>query len=136
MNPNTLPQLRILVVDDEYVVRIALKMLLLFDRHLVEDAGSASQALEIFKPGRFDVVITDYDMPDMGGDQLAAAIRVLAPAQPVVMLTANVEALQQDPELLKNLDGIVGKPCRIETLREAIAHAIAGKRLPPSSPSP
>ena len=69
MNPNTLPQLRILVVDDEYVVRIALKMLLLFDRHLVEDAGSASQALEIFKPGRFDVVITDYDMPDMEGDR-------------------------------------------------------------------
>ena len=47
------------------------------------------------------------------------------------MLTANVEALRHDPDLQKNLNGIVGKPCRIETLREAIAHAIAGNACRP-----
>jgi CheY-like chemotaxis protein len=136
MSPNTRPQLRILVVDDEDMVRDTLKMLLQFDRHLVEVASSASQALAVFQPGRFDLVITDYEMGDMKGDQLAAAIKALVPTQPVVMVTAYAEAVQHEPSVMKNLDGLVSKPFRVEALREAIAHAAVGKRLPPSSPSP
>jgi two-component system sensor histidine kinase EvgS len=75
MSPNPLPQLRILVVDDEEMVRDTLKMLLRFDRHTVEAATNPSQALELFQAGKFDLVITDYDMASMRGDQLAATSR-------------------------------------------------------------
>jgi CheY-like chemotaxis protein len=136
MRANPLPQLRILVVDDEETVRDTLKMLLEFDRHLVEAAGSGHRALEMFQPGKFDLIITDYDMPGMKGDYLAAAIKGVVPAQPVVMVTAYAEAIKNDPSLLRHLDGVVPKPFRIETLRAAIAHAIAGRRPPQSSAGP
>ena len=136
MSPNTIPQLRILVVDDEDLVRDTLKMLLSFDRHLVTAASSGRQALEIFQPGKFDLVITDYAMPDMKGDHLAAAIKGRAPTQPVIMLTAYAEAVRDDNSLLKHLDGLIPKPFQIETLREAIARALTTKPLSPDSPKP
>jgi CheY-like chemotaxis protein len=135
MRSNALPQLRILVVNDEDLVRDTLTLLLESDRHLVEAAGNGSEALKIFQRGRFDLVLTDYDMASTKGDRLAAAIKALAPRQPVVMVIAYTEAVENDPSLMKNLDGLVPRPFRIETPREAIARALASQRLPPSSPN-
>ena len=50
-------------------------MLLEDDGYVVEEAESGPQALAMFEPGKFDMVFTDYCMPDMRGDQLAAAIK-------------------------------------------------------------
>jgi CheY-like chemotaxis protein len=136
MRPNTLPQLRILIVDDEDMVRDTLKLLLQFDNHLVEEASNVSRALDLFQSGQFDIVITGYDMAGIRGDQLAAAIKALVPSQPVVMLTAYTQAIHNNPGLLKNLDGLISKPFPIETLREDIARALAAKRPPSSSPNP
>ena len=130
MDSSACPPVRILVVDDDEMVRETLRLLLEVDHHIVETAGNASQALQMFQPGRFDLVITDYDMRGMKGDQLAAAIKGLAPTEPVLMLTGYGESVQTQPGLLKNLDGVIPKPFRIETLREAIARAFPAKGLP------
>ena len=82
---------------------------------------------------RFDLVITDYDMAGMRGDRLAASIKAQVPTQPVIMLTAYVEAVRNNPSIMKHLDGVVPKPFGIEALREAIGRALAGKDAPPAS---
>src|SRR5205809_7329531 len=82
------PKRRILVVDDEPFVCEAVKMMLAFDGHAVETACSGKEALALFENGKFDVVITDFAMPTMKGDELAAAIKARSPTQPVVMITA------------------------------------------------
>src|ERR687887_106846 len=87
-------QRRILVVDDEPFVCDAVKMMLNFDGHIVETAGSAKEALAVFDEGKFDLVITDFSMPNMKGDELAAAIKARAPKQPIVMITAYAEMLE------------------------------------------
>lgn len=115
------PQKRILVVDDEPFVCDAVKMMLAFDGHLVETANSGSDALEMFGKNRYDVVITDYSMPVMKGDELAAAIKMRSPSQPVVMITAYAEMLQSAHTPLKGVDFIISKPFLLENLREAIA---------------
>ena len=130
------PQLRILVVDDDEMVRNTLKRILQYDRHAVEEAGGANVALDMLKRERFDLVITDYDMPGMKGDALAAAIKSLVPTQPVMMVTAYVETVPNNPSVMKNLDGLVPKPFWLDTLREAIAQAVAGRRQPADSPNP
>jgi CheY-like chemotaxis protein len=66
----------------------------------------------------------------MNGGQLAATIKARVPTQPVLLLTGYGEAVQNRPSLLKGLDGIISKPFRIETLREAIARALPAKGLP------
>jgi CheY-like chemotaxis protein len=116
---------RILVVDDEPFVCDAVKMMLNFDGHTVETTGDPREALLLFEPGKYDLVITDYSMPAMKGDALAQAIKERAPSQPVVMITAYAEML---PKSLTGVDYVVAKPFLLENLREAIARSIPAGR--------
>jgi len=88
MNKRTCQQKHILVVDDEPLVRQSVQLLLEADGYIVDGAESGAAALALFEPGKFDMIFTDYFMPEMKGDQLAAAINKRSPKQPVVMLTA------------------------------------------------
>src|ERR1700690_263851 len=116
MAAGNVAKLRILVVDDEPSVGNAVKLLLKIDGHEVEATNSGKEALAMFKPGRFDLVFTDFTMPGMNGDQLAAAIKADAPGQPIVMITAHAGTLPRSPDV----DFVVGKPFRLAQLREAI----------------
>jgi len=121
MTEPAFPQRRILVVDDEPFVCDALKMMLNFDGHVVETAGSGPEALDRFENGKFDLVITDFSMSPMKGDELAAAIKARSPKQPIVMITAYAEMLQSSGNLLPGIDFVISKPFLLENLREAIA---------------
>jgi CheY-like chemotaxis protein len=113
-------KLRILVVDDEPSVSNAVKLLLQSDGHQVEAVNSGKDALAMFEPGRYDLVFTDFAMPEMKGDKLADAIRMRVPEQPIVMLTAYPGAVP----LSANVDHVVAKPFRLQHLREAITKVL------------
>jgi CheY-like chemotaxis protein len=55
--------------------------------HTVETANNGLEGLDKFLSGQFDLVVTDRAMPEMGGDQLATAIKQVAPDRPIIMLT-------------------------------------------------
>jgi CheY-like chemotaxis protein len=126
-------QRRILVVDDEPFVCDAVKMMLAFDGHEVQTASSGPEALELFEEGKFDLVITDFAMPLMKGDELAAAIKLRDPKQAVVMITAYAEMLQTPGNPLTGVDFIISKPFLLENLREAISKV--APRTKPQSPA-
>ena len=121
MNERICQQRHILVVDDEPLVRYTVHMLLEDDGYIVDEAGSGDEALALFEPGKFDMVFTDYCMPGMKGDQLAAAIKKRSPKQPVVMITAFPEKLTCSDCPLGGIDSFICKPFELETLRSAIA---------------
>ena len=118
---------RILVVDDEPFVCDAVKMMLEFDGHKVETASSARAALEVFAPAKYDLVITDYAMPQMKGDELAQKLRERAPQQPIILITAYAEMLKASQSPLNGVDGVVSKPFLLDDLRATIAKATARK---------
>jgi two-component system, NtrC family, response regulator AtoC len=113
----------ILVVDDEPLVCDAVKMMLSFDGHKVQTAASGQEALALLENGSFDLVITDFEMPHMKGDELAAAIKARSPKQPVVMITAYAEMLEAAGNPLKGVDCLISKPFLLVNLREAVAKA-------------
>ena len=118
------------MVDDEPLVCDAVKMMLEFDEHVVETAGNGKDALGLLEKSKFDLVIIDFQMPVMKGDELAVAIKARDPKQPVVMITAYAEMLQASGNPLKGVDFIISKPFLLENLREAIA-----KVTPPTAGS-
>jgi CheY-like chemotaxis protein len=120
---------RILVVDDEPFVCDAVRMMLCFDGHEVQTATSGKDGLAEYDAGVFDLVITDYAMPVMKGDEFAAAIKARNPKQPVVMITAYAEVLQASGNELPGVDFVLSKPFLLENLREAIA------KVAPANPS-
>jgi len=116
-------KMKILVVDDEPMVCEAIRMLLSFDGHEVVPASSGSEALALFEQGEFDVVITDYHMPKMKGDELAAALKALRPGQPIIMITAYAEMLKTSAGALADVDQLISKPFQLVELREAVKKA-------------
>jgi len=120
----------ILVVDDEPLICETVRMVLQLDGHVVDSATSGAQALALFEPGKFDVVITDFFMPAMTGDALAAEIKVRAPGQRVMMLTAYPEKFQRD-RVLTVIDILVGKPFEIGALRDAINRCLSPQGIGP-----
>lgn len=115
-NVSVIPTKRILAVDDEPFVCEALKMMLMYDGHLVETASSAYDALAKFDPVRFDLVMTDYAMPGMKGDQLARCIRDRSPQTPIILLTAFPPEAQPACFTL-----VITKPFSFQDLRNALA---------------
>ena len=111
----------ILVVDDDAMVCETVTMLLRSDGHRVATAASGAEALAVFEPGKFDLVFTDFLMPSMTGEKLAAEIKIRCPGQPVVMLTGYPERLEQEDRPLTAVDFMIGKPFEIESLRHAIS---------------
>lgn len=120
MNAPVIQPRHILVVDDEPLVCDAIKMLLAFDGHKVETAHSASEALDLLAAGSYDVIITDFEMPQMKGDEFAARIKARSPRQPVIMITAYAELLQSSKRQLRAVDVMISKPFLLENLREAL----------------
>ena len=111
---------KILVVDDEPSVCETVKMLLEFDGHTVVMADDAERALGLFDDGQFDVVVTDYTMPGMKGDELAVALKARVPGLPVIMVTAHAEMFKSRPDALAGVDCLVSKPFQLADLRNAI----------------
>ncbi len=92
----------------------------------------------MFDRAKFDLVITDFSMPAMKGDELATAIKARDPKLPVVMITAFAEMLQASRTPLRDVDYIISKPFLLENLREAIAKVTAadGRKPPGESKEP
>lgn len=103
-------------------------MMLEFDGHEVQTAHSGKEALELFRAGKFDLVITDFAMPMMKGDELALAVKTIVPGQPVIMITAHAEMLQSSGNPLTGVDFLLSKPFLLENLREAIVKVLTTEK--------
>jgi len=114
-------RLQILVVDDEPPVRAVVTDYLTGDGHSVESATNGSEGLQKFLGGWFDVVVTDQAMPEMAGDQLAAAIKRVAPNKPVILLTGFGDLMIAAGERPGGVDIILSKPVTLNALRQALA---------------
>lgn len=112
---------RILLIEDERVTREVINLLLLQDDHTVVEANNGAEALTLFRSDRFDLVITDYEIPFIKGNELAAQIKRLAPRQPILMITAYPQVSNAD----NPVDAVLNKPFAPTRLREIIAEVLS-----------
>ena len=106
----------ILIVDDEEAVGYVFERYLAIKGYRVSVAYSGAQALAMFEADAPDLVITDYKMPGMHGDELLRRLRALRPGLPAILISAN------PIEVGPTLDGVrfFPKPVSLETLAEHI----------------
>lgn len=124
--------LRVLLVEDEPQVRDIEAEYLRGDGHFVETAENGRQALERFKQGRFDVVVSDRAMPEMNGDQMTAAIKQASPNTPVLLVTGFADMPVDGTDTACQPDLILRKPITQMMLRQAIARVLAASQAPQS----
>ena len=112
----------ILVVDDEMIMRDLLTDFLeMFDYDVVtaHDGVMAWEILESSNEERnFDLVITDINMPKMGGIELSAKIKEKNPNMPIVFMTGyGIEKVKQDVE---KAEGFLAKPFDLDVFNELL----------------
>jgi DNA-binding NtrC family response regulator len=95
---NASPPLRVLVVEDEALIRWSIAETLANGGHTVLEASSASTAMQAITETNdpIDVVLLDYRLPDSNDLRLLASVRRLSPESAVVLMTAH-----RTPELTK-----------------------------------
>ena len=106
----------ILFVDDEiYLARVGKEMFEDYG-YCVEAVTSPTKAFELFEqnPSKFDLVITDYTMPEMTGEQLIRKIRKIDPKIPIIMCTG----ISLEPESLAelNISKLLMKPLDMDVM--------------------
>jgi CheY-like chemotaxis protein len=105
----------ILVVDDDQLGRTAIQFFLRRAGYTVEAVPGAEEALASLERERYDLVITDNQMPGMSGTELALAIKTRWPLLPIVMFSAYPP---EDPTAC--LDLVVTKPSGLSVLSKSV----------------
>jgi CheY-like chemotaxis protein len=118
---------RILLVDDEEPLRACLRLMLEMEGHQVTEASNGAEALNLFNSNHFDLVITDFEMPVMKGNMLAANIKRLAPGLPILMITASPLARRNADN---PVDALLDKPFHVPELRGALGKLLLPRPEP------
>jgi len=126
---------RILLVDDNRSGLSARKAILTEIGYTVDCAEDASTGLRLFERHAYDLVVTDFRMPDMDGVQFIAEIRRRRPEVPIVLLSGFVEALGLN-EKNTGADTVIMKSAReVQHLTSAINRLLRAARKPPARES-
>ncbi len=117
------PGARILVVEDEPLIRMIAVEALLDAGFGVDEAANAAEAMAHLGGGalRFDAAIIDIGLPDRPGDRLAEDIRAIWPDLPIVIASGRGDAQLADRFAADPQVRILGKPYHNEALCDALA---------------
>ena len=113
----------LLCIDDNQDVLDCVKSFLESVGYAVLTAASGDKGLELASMYAVDVVIVDYHMPKMNGQEVALQMRRLKPRAPIIMLSAAVDVPEQ---ALKLVDAFIPKQCLASELLPAVAQLHGG----------
>jgi signal transduction histidine kinase/ActR/RegA family two-component response regulator len=118
--------LRILVIDDDELLRQSMRAILEREGHSVSVAAGGRSGIEAFAAAaqqgeRFQVVITDLGMPHVDGRAVASAVKSMLPEIPVILLTGWGQHLRDGNEVPADVDYMLNKPANLSELRAALA---------------
>ena len=118
---------RILVVDDEIGMQVALREVLQRQGHQVTVVGDGGAALTALEADTFDLVLTDVRMPEISGLELLDHMRVRQSRLPVVIMTAYGTIEDAVEAMKKGAADYLLKPFSSETLEQLINQQMRSK---------
>ncbi len=131
VSPQTIKQgrqARILVIDDEEVVRSVLSRTLANFHHQVTLAADGEKGVQLFQEGKYDMVLTDLGMPGMSGWEVCRMIKKISPDTPVGMITGWGAEMSQSKMDEYGLDFLISKPFDLNQILNVVAETMESKR--------
>ena len=127
----------ILVADDERSIRLMLETGLTLNGFRVTCMRNGREALEPFQ-NKFDAVLSDIYMPDLGGLELVDALRAIDPNLPIVLMTAQGSVQVAVEAVSRGASDFIGKPFDISAVVDLLRRLLDARReadaLPASEP--
>lgn len=118
---------KVLIVDDEDDIRSVLTEFFLSQNYLVACAKDGKEALNLILNETFDLIISDYLMPEMDGLNLVKYLSEARIDVPVIWISGNANLTHYREGWRNGLFDYIEKPFRLETLHEAVKKALAFK---------
>ncbi|MCX7959780.1 MAG: response regulator, partial [Deltaproteobacteria bacterium] len=120
---------RILVVDDESLIRESLVFILRKENYEVDEASNGIQALEKIKSDNYDLLITDIEMPELKGIELLEKVRQYSPDTFVILITAYASIETAISAFRKGASDYILKPLEFEDLLHRVKKIFEYKEL-------
>jgi signal transduction histidine kinase/ActR/RegA family two-component response regulator len=111
---------RILVVDDDEMMRAVLTDILIQSGCHVDEVAFGREGIELFNQDEYDMVLTDLGLEDMSGWDVAMKVKGRSPSTPVALITGWGMQLSEEETHSRGVDFVVSKPFRLEELRSII----------------
>lgn len=118
----------ILIVEDVFAARILYKQALEQAKYLTIGVETGKEALNILKKEEVSLVILDFKLPDMNGDEVLKEIRQLKPDLPVLVLTAFSDRETIYNMLNLGVNDYLVKPVNVERLRTRVFEVLEGDK--------
>jgi len=121
---------RVLIVDDEESMRLLVGRAIAMDGHEITTAADGAEALEILSlaDSRFDLLLTDIQMPIMDGIALALASARDFPELTILLMTGFAEQRERASGLSAIAHDVISKPFSVADIRTAVADALASRK--------
>lgn len=121
--------IKILIVDDEQIVRDSLTHWFEEDGYQVESAEDGFDVLRNLEPGKYDIILVDIKMPKLNGLELLEKVKKIDPECVVIMITAYASVPTAVQALKNGAYDYVTKPIDPDELSHLIQNAIKQKQL-------
>jgi two-component system, NarL family, invasion response regulator UvrY len=119
---------KILIVDDHPIVRAGLRRLLAAEPAVaVREAVSGKEALSAFRAQRPDLVVLDLNLPDIGGLEVIARLKLVDPEARILVLSMHDDHIHVTRALRAGAAGYVSKTIPPEEILEAIRRVAGGR---------
>jgi DNA-binding response OmpR family regulator len=116
------------VIDDEEFVRNVLSRTLAQADHQVTLAEDGRKGVELFKEGKFDIVLTDLGMPGMSGWEVCRMIKEMSPHTPVGMITGWGDERNRSKMEEYGLDFLISKPFDLAQILNVVAETMESRK--------
>lgn len=123
-------QNRILVIEDEDNIAIALDYLMTREGYAHDRVASGADAMARIRATRPDLVLLDVMLPEVSGYEICQAIRIdpLLASVKILMMTARGSAIERRKGLALGADGFISKPFELAELRDEVRRLLAVQR--------
>ena len=115
---------KILIVDDEEMIRETLKDIIVNEGYNAEEAKEGQEAVNLVKKNHFDCVLLDIKMPKMDGMEVLGHIKEMAPETPVVMITGHGDEESAFEAARKGAYDFITKPPDLNRLLVTVRNAL------------
>lgn len=122
-------KLRVLLVDDEALVRVTVQMMLQREGHAVTTAADGAAALQLLAAGAsdaIDLLLCDWSMPGIGGGDVVRAAKRAQPGIRAIVMTGQRPDAEGQHAMPAEVDQVLDKPVSLARLREAMGSAMGG----------
>ena len=121
---------KILIVDDEQQMRLALCETLRRAGYNTSEAESPAKAVALFRKGGYDLVVSDIRMPEMTGIELLSRLKAIDPEIPAVMITAYGTIEDAVEAMKRGASDYILKPFSPEYLEGVVARVLGAHAEP------